>query len=357
MEFEKLSQTGIVKDARYLEHLTGDGHPESYKRLETIYAMLKDTDISGHFVEVIPRLAEKEEILLNHSPEYLKQVAATNGKGLFALSADTHTSEKSYKTALLAAGGVLKATEMVMMGKITRAFCLQRPPGHHAEKGRAMGFCIFNNVALGALYARKALGLKRVLIVDWDVHHGNGTQHSFETDPSTLFFSIHQFPHYPGTGLYTEVGKGKAEGTTVNVPLGKGYGDAEYAYIFEKFLKPVALEFGPDLILVSAGFDIHQSDPLGAMKVSTAGFAVLTRSVMTMANSCCGGKVVFCLEGGYNLEILRTSVKASLKELTGQTLSNPEEVADGAALKKVQYVLKRCCHVHQRFWKSLKNGL
>lgn len=357
MEIIRLNQAGIIKDGRYLEHITGDGHPESYKRLETIYDMLNDPDMIGHFNDIVPRLASEEEILLNHSPEYLKQVAATEGKGFFALSADTHVSENSYKAALLAAGGILKAIETVDAGKIKRVFSLQRPPGHHAEWGRAMGFCIFNNVALGALYARKALGMKRVLIVDWDVHHGNGTQHSFEADPSTLFFSIHQFPHFPGTGLYTEVGKGKGEGFTINIPLGKGYADAEYAFIFEKILKPVALEFGPDLILVSAGFDIHKADPLGGMKVTTNGFAVLARSIMNMADACCGGKVVFTLEGGYNLKVLRTSVKATLKELAEQTLSNPEESAHYAVEKKVQYVLKRCRHVHQRFWASLNHNL
>lgn len=349
-----MNHAGVIKDKRYLDHDTGEGHPESKKRLETIYTMLGDADLSGSIAEIDPRPATHEEILMNHSPEYLKQVKATNGKGLFALAADTFTSENSYHAALLAVGGVFKAIEMVKGGELTRVFSLQRPPGHHAERGRAMGFCIFNNVALGALYARKVLGLRRILIVDWDVHHGNGTQHSFETDPSILFFSVHQFPHYPGTGLYTEVGKGKGEGFTINVPLGKGYGDAEYAYIFEKLLKPVALEFGPDLILISAGFDIHKSDPLGGMKVSTQGFAILTRSIINMANACCGGKVIFSLEGGYNLEVLRTSVKAVLKELSEKTLSDPETAANTATQKMVQYVMKRCRHVHQHFWPCIE---
>jgi acetoin utilization deacetylase AcuC-like enzyme len=357
MEVVKLSKTGIIKDNQYLNHITGDGHPESYKRLETIYAMLKDPDMAQSFVEIAPRAAEREEILLNHTPEYLKQVAATEGKGLFSLSADTMVSEGSYRAALLAAGGIFKGIEMLKSGEITRAFLLQRPPGHHAERGRAMGFCIFNNAALGAHYARKALGLKRVLIVDWDVHHGNGTQHSFEGDPSVLFFSTHQFPHFPGTGLYTEVGKGKGEGFTINVPLRKGYSDFEYVAIFEKFLKPVTLEFGPDLILVSAGFDIHKSDPLGGMKVTTNGFALMTRSIMNIADACCGGRVLFCLEGGYNLEVLRTSVKAVLKELSGQTLSNPQDAVDLAERKKIAYVFKRCRHVHGHFWKSLKRKI
>jgi acetoin utilization deacetylase AcuC-like enzyme len=354
MEIFKLNRTGIIRDKSYLNHITGDGHPENYKRLETIYAMLKDPDMIGSFAEITPRLAERGEILLNHTPEYLKQVAATEGKGPFALSADTHTSEGSYRAALLAVGGMFKGIESIRDGEITSAFLLQRPPGHHAERGRAMGFCIFNNVALGAHYARKILGMKRIFIIDWDVHHGNGTQHSFEGDPSVLFFSTHQFPLFPGTGLYTDVGKGKGEGFTINVPLGKGYADSEYAAIFEKIVKPVALEFGPDLILVSAGFDIHKSDPLGGMKLTSKGFALLTRSIMNIADACCSGKVLFCLEGGYNLEVLRTSVKAVLKELSGQTFSNPEEAADYAERKKIEYVFKRCRHVHGNFWKSIK---
>jgi acetoin utilization deacetylase AcuC-like enzyme len=349
-----LHKAGIIRDNSYLDHITGDGHPESYKRLETIYAMLNDPDMIGSFVEIAPRVAQWEEILLNHTPEYLKQVAATEGKEFFALSADTHASPGSYKAALLAVGGIFKGIEKIIGNEISRAFLLQRPPGHHAERGRAMGFCIFNNVALGAHYARKVLGLKRILIIDWDVHHGNGTQHSFEGDPSVLFFSIHQFPHFPGTGLYTEIGKGKGEGFTINVPLGKGYADQEYAAIFKKIVRPVALEFGPDLILVSAGFDIHKSDPLGGMKVTTSGFALLTRSVMNIADACCGGRVLFCLEGGYNLEVLRTSVKAVIKELTGQTLSQPEVAAEYADRKKTEYVFKRCRHVHRNFWKSLE---
>ncbi len=352
----KLNDAGIVKDLKYLDHITGLGHPDSRKRLETLYEMIEEPDMDGCLESIRPRPAEKEEILMNHSAEYLEQVAATDGIEQSSLSADTHTSAGSYQAALLAAGGMFKAVEAVVSGKKKRIFCLQRPPGHHAERGRAMGFCIFNNAALAAHYARNALGLKRVLIVDWDVHHGNGTQHSFECDPSVLFFSTHQFPHYPGTGLITETGLGKGEGYTINVALGKGYGDAEYAAIFERLLKPVAMEFGPEIVIVSAGFDIHKADPLGGMKVGTDGFAVLTRSVMNIADQCCSGRIVFTLEGGYNLGVLRSSVKAVLKEMTGQTASDPERTAAGAKKKKMDYVLKRCLHVHRNFWKCLKHA-
>ena len=348
-----MGHAGIVKDERYLDHVTGEGHPESRKRLEAIYEMLGEAELRGSLAEISPREATREEILLNHSPEYFEKAAATDGVEQSALSADTHTSAGSYRAALLAAGGLIKAVETTVSGPCKRIFCLQRPPGHHAERGRAMGFCIFNNVAVAAHYARKTLGMKRVLIVDWDVHHGNGTQHSFESDPSVLFFSTHQFPHYPGTGMYTDAGMGKGEGYTINIALGKGYGDAEYAAIFERILKPVANEFAPDLVLVSAGFDIHKSDPLGGMKLTSEGFAVLARSVANIADTCCDGRVAFVLEGGYNLDVLRSSVKAVLVELADLTRNSPELAARGAKRKKVDYVMKRCLHVHRNFWKCL----
>ena len=348
-----MKKAGIIKDPGYLEHQTGDGHPENPRRLEILYKMLEEPDIRGHFIELLSRPASESEILLVHSPEYLKQVASTEGIGQSALTADTFTSAGSYRAALLAAGGIFLAIEKVVAGEMDYVFSLQRPPGHHAETGRAMGFCLFNNVALGAQFARRMLGLKRVLIVDWDVHHGNGTQHSFEQDDSVLFFSIHQFPHFPGTGLYTDTGIGKGEGFTINVPLSRGYGNSEYIALFEKLLKPVAYEYAPELILVSAGFDIHKSDPLGGMNVTPEGFAGLTRSVLQIAQNCCGGKAVFVLEGGYNLKVLRESVKAVLKELAGQTFTDIARMSEDADRKKINQVLKRCRHVHHNFWKTL----
>lgn len=216
-----------------------------------------------------------------------------------------------------------------------------------------MGYCLFNNVALGAMFARESLGLKRILIVDFDVHHGNGTQHFFEQDPWVLFFSTHQYPHFPGTGSFTETGLGRGEGYTVNIPLGKGYGDGEFIAIFEKLLRPIALEFEPDIILVSAGFDIHKSDPMGKMKITTKGFAGLTRSIMETAAICCGGKLVFSLEGGYNLKTIGKCVKVILNELAGHTLCSIPELTARASRKKFDHAFKRCRHVHKQFWKNL----
>ncbi|MDY6791570.1 MAG: universal stress protein [Thermodesulfobacteriota bacterium] len=350
---KKRLKTGIVKDKRYLNHLTGEGHLESHQRLEAIYTMLDEPDMDGYFVSLDPRPAEREELLLLHSPEYIDKIASTAGKDAFSLTPDTHTSPGSYEAALFAAGGLFEAISRVVSGELTNAFALIRPPGHHAERSRGIGYCLFNNVALGAMFAHQYLGLKRILIVDFDVHHGNGTQHFFEQNPRVLFFSTHQYPHFPGTGSFTETGLGRGEGYTVNVPLGKGYGDGEFIAIYEKLLRPIALEFQPELILVSAGFDIHKSDPMGKMKITTKGFAGLTRSIMTTADICCDGKLVFSLEGGYHLKTIGKCVKEVLNELAGHTLCPIPELKGRDSRKKFDYVFKRCKHVHEQFWKNL----
>ncbi|KPJ78333.1 MAG: histone deacetylase [Deltaproteobacteria bacterium SG8_13] len=352
-----MTRTGIVWDPRYLNHRTSNGHPESRKRLMAIYAMLEQMQARQHFVEIPPRKASEEEILLVHSPEYHRKIAATDGLESVSLTGDTHTSADSYQTACLAAGGLLEAVSMVSSGKIDNAFALVRPPGHHAEKSRAMGYCLFNNVALAAAFARKKLGMERILIVDWDVHHGNGTQHLFERDPSVLFFSIHQYPHFPGTGFFTETGIGPGEGFTVNLPIPRGYGDGEYVAILSAILPPLAAEFRPDLVLVSAGFDMHPEDPLGGMQVSPRGFSGMTRCIMNLADACCGGRLVLALEGGYCVDAIGESVKAVLMELADFTFCSPSELAAQARPKKVLYALKRSVKVQRHYWKSLAEPL
>ena len=346
-------KTGIVRDQRYLNHLTGEGHPENHKRLEAIYTMLDEPDMDGYFAPINPRHAEREELLLLHSPEYIDKIASTADKDSFSITPDTRTSSGSYEAALLAAGGLFEAISRVVSGELANAFALVRPPGHHAERSRGIGYCLFNNVALGAIFARKSLGLQRILIVDFDVHHGNGTQHFFEQDPFVLFFSTHQYPHFPGTGAFTETGLGRGEGYTVNIQLSKGYRDGEFIAIFEKLLRPIALEFEPDLIIVSAGFDIHKSDPMSKLKITTKGFAGLTRSIMETASLCCSGKLVFSLEGGYNLKTIGECVKVVLNELAGHTICSIPEVTARASRKKFDYAFKRCRHVHKQFWKNL----
>ena len=348
-----MNKTGIVKDERYMNHRMGAHHPESPRRLEVVYAMLEESDMQGHFKEITVRRAERGELVLVHSPDYVKRLAATEGEEYTYLDPDTQTSAGSYEAALLAAGGLCEAISRVNSGELDNAFALVRPPGHHAEKARAMGFCLFNNVAVGAKYAQEYLNLNRVLVIDWDLHHGNGTQHSFEDDPSVLYFSTHQYPYYPGTGAFGEAGISKGEGFTVNVPLSGGCGDGEYVAIFEEIFRPITLEFKPEIILVSAGFDIYGGDPLGAMRVTPQGFAGLTRSVMEMADSCCEGKVVITLEGGYDLKGLRDSVKAVLMELAGLSGANTTDFVTKADRQTLGYLIKSVKKIHGQYWKNL----
>ncbi|MBW1804014.1 MAG: histone deacetylase [Deltaproteobacteria bacterium] len=345
--------TGIVRDQRYMNHHMGDYHPESPKRLEAIYAMLEDSEMAGHFKEVPVRRAERNELEMIHAPEYVDEIAATEGKSSSYLDPDTQTSAGSYEAALLAAGGLCEAISMVNAGELDNAFALVRPPGHHAERARAMGFCLFNNVAVGARFAQKKLDIQRILLADWDLHHGNGTQHSFESDPSVLYFSTHQYPYYPGTGAFGESGKNEGEGFTVNVPLGVGCGDGEYVAFFENILKPIAHEYKPELILVSAGFDTYKDDPLGGMRMTPDGYAGMTRSLMDIAGVCCEGKMVMTLEGGYHVQGQAASVKRVLEEMSG--LKNITTAAfKGQADKKVlENVVSNVGKVHQRYWKSL----
>jgi acetoin utilization deacetylase AcuC-like enzyme len=348
-----MTKTGIVKDERYMEHQMGAHHPESPERLEAIYAMLGEPEMKGQFFEVPVRRAERDELLLIHSSDYVDLLASTEGKANTYLDPDTQTCAGSYEAALLAAGGLCEAISMVDSGEIDNAFALVRPPGHHAERTRAMGFCLFNNVAIGARYAREHLKRDRLLVVDWDLHHGNGTQHSFEEDPSILYFSTHQYPYYPGTGAINETGRGEGEGYTINVPLPVGCGDWEYLGIFEKVLKPVALEFKPQMILISAGFDIYEGDPLGGMQVTPKGFAGLTRSIMEMAGVCCEGKVVITLEGGYDVQGQRDSVKEVLKELSGISKTNLSKILDEKDPRTLEPIIQGVTEAHGHQWKDV----
>jgi acetoin utilization deacetylase AcuC-like enzyme len=310
-----MPKTGIVKDERYLGHDTGPSHVENPQRLVHIHQAL--ADMGDLFTEIPARLATHAEIATIHDSAYIDRIAATAGKGTHQLDPDTVTSAKTYEAACLAAGGVMAAIDAVM-GGLPNAFALVRPPGHHAERDRAMGFCIFNNVAIGAQHARLAHGLERILIVDWDLHHGNGTQHAFYTDPRVLYFSTHQYPYYPGTGHYTEIGEGAGRGYTVNCPLSPGCGDADYANIFRHILLPIALAYRPQLILVSAGFDIYHADPLGGMGVTEQGFARLTDILMELAQQVCAGRLVITLEGGYNVHGQALAVREVIRQMAGE---------------------------------------
>jgi len=349
-----MARTGIVKDERFMNHRPGRFHPESHQRLEAIYTMLEEPEMADLFQEIPVRRAEKEELCWVHSSQYVDLVAGTEGRDHVSLDPDTSTSSGSYEAALLAAGGLCEAISLVITGALDNAFALVRPPGHHAEQGRAMGFCLFNNVAIGAKYAQEHHDLERILVIDWDLHHGNGTQHSFEKDSSILYFSTHQYPYYPGSGAFQEVGREEGQGFTVNVPLSVGHGDGEYAGIFEKILRPIATQFDPDLVLVSAGFDIYENDPLGGMRVTPTGFSSLMRSIMDVADECCDGKVVVTLEGGYELTGLRDSVKAVLRELAGVSRTSVKDILARANMGKLDNAVRHVVEHHGRFWKNLK---
>jgi acetoin utilization deacetylase AcuC-like enzyme len=346
-------KTGIVRDERYMLHDMGPFHPEKPERLEAIYAMLDDKAMAGKYQAIKARPATKEVIGLIHESSYIDYLEETQGKENTFLDPDTQTSAHSYEAAILAVGGLCEAISSVNGGQVQNAFALVRPPGHHAEKDRAMGFCLFNNVAIGARYAQNRLNLGRVLIVDWDVHHGNGTQHAFERDPSVLYFSTHQSPFYPGTGSFDQTGRGEGEGFTVNIPLPSGMGDVEFVGIFEKILKPVALEFGPEIILVSTGFDTYEGDPLGGMGVTPKGFAAMTKSIMEIADSCCQGKMVLTLEGGYNPEGQAECIKRVLLEMAGLTNTSPRDPLDGGDLRILEKIIQEVKKFHQHHWKGL----
>jgi acetoin utilization deacetylase AcuC-like enzyme len=311
-----MGKTGLIYDPRYLDHDMGAGHPESPQRLRAIMQRLEQSGVAAALARIEPRKAEDEWVTLVHQPKYvafLNQQAPAQGR--LSLDADTSMSPGSLAAAYLAAGAALAGVDAIMAGRVQHVFCAVRPPGHHAEADRAMGFCFFNNVAIAARYAQKRYGLRRVLIVDWDVHHGNGTQHSFDEDPSVLFFTTHQYPHYPGTGRATERGTGAGEGFTINVPMEAGEGDDEYRTVFQKVLVPAADAFKPELVIISAGFDAHRDDPLASMGLTETGYADLTAIVSGIAVRHCGGRLLSSLEGGYDLKALSMSVERHIRVL------------------------------------------
>jgi histone deacetylase 6 len=312
--------TGLVFDEAFLAHRPPSEHPENPGRLTAIKTRLEEARLFDACARVPARAATDDELLAIHTPELLALVARTAGVEYAQLDPDTYTCRDSARAARLAAGGLVDLTLGVLEGRLANGFALLRPPGHHAEAGRAMGFCLFNNVAVAAAAAKRA-GARKIAIVDWDLHHGNGTQHSFWDDPDVLYFSTHQYPFYPGTGGAGEVGGPRALGRTINVPFPAGCGDAEYLAAFDRVLLPAARSFAPDLVLVSAGFDAAAGDPLGAMGVTPAGYARMTARLRELA----GGRLVLALEGGYDLRAISESAAACLRVLLG------EERGDGAS--------------------------
>jgi acetoin utilization deacetylase AcuC-like enzyme len=282
--------------------------------VKVLLELAQEFERDRRVLRIDARKATRAQIEAVHDAAHFESIASTAGMHALSLDPDTYTSQASFETALLAAGGCIAMVDAVLEGTVRNGIALVRPPGHHAERNRAMGFCLFNNIAVAAAHARHQ-GLNRVLIVDWDVHHGNGTQAIFEEDPSVFFISLHQYPLYPGTGAATEMGTGAGRGFTLNIPMRAGCGDEEYGAQFRERVMPAAKSFAPELVLISAGFDAHAKDPLGGMRVTEEGFADMARQLLSLARESCEGKIVAVLEGGYNLEALRSSVRAVAQEL------------------------------------------
>jgi acetoin utilization deacetylase AcuC-like enzyme len=305
----------LVRDPRFRDHTPPSGHPERPARLDAIDRALEPQ--SGAVREAHPRPATDDELLRVHSREHLDALAAVAGRRA-RLDPDTYAAPRSLEIARLAAGATIDLALSTARGEARAGFALVRPPGHHAEPEHAMGFCLLGNVAIAAAALRAEAGVERIAIVDWDVHHGNGTQHCFEEDRDTLFLSLHQFPLYPGTGAFAEMGRGAGEGTTLNLPLPPGCGDPEYALLFEGLVDPVLRAFRPQVLLVSAGFDAHARDPLAQMRVTSDGFARMAAVLRAFADDACGGRLVLALEGGYDLDALGESVAAVVRALAAR---------------------------------------
>ncbi len=309
----------LVASPRFAAHQTPPGHPESSARAGVMDQVADAWRERGGEV-VAPRAATTEQLARVHDAEYLRTIAATAGRAV-AFDPDTFTSPESTGIALLAAGAAIDAVERVMGGAGT-AFALVRPPGHHAERARAMGFCLYNNIAVAAAHAR-TLGASRVAIVDYDVHHGNGTQHIFEDDPSVLYISTHEYPQYPGTGAADEVGRGRGLGFTVNLPLEAGAVDEDYRVVFDEVVLPVLRQFKPDVLLVSAGFDAHERDPLAGMRLTTEAFRAMTAALRNVAIECCAGRIALIAEGGYDLLALHECLTAAIDALAASPARPP----------------------------------
>ena len=340
--------TGFVYHEDYLKHDTGY-HPESAERVRHIIRKLEEVGITEKMKRILPVKASELQIAYVHADAYIKNVRAICNGGGGMLDSDTPLCSATYEIALLSAGGVIKAVDEVMIKAgdgVRNAFALIRPPGHHATPNKGMGFCIFNNIAVAAEHLKRKYGVKRILIADWDVHHGNGTQEVFSRDPSVLYFSTHQYPHYPGTGWIDEIGRGEGEGFTVNVPLPAGTDDDGYLYVLNNVLVPVAMDFRPEFVLVSSGFDAHVDDPLASMKVTSAGFGLFSDIIKTIAEKKSNGKIVMALEGGYNLDAIAESALSVFNSL----LSNNCEAKESIVSKNVKKRVEEIKEVQKEYW-------
>jgi acetoin utilization deacetylase AcuC-like enzyme len=334
---QPLSRVLFYDDPIFREHDSGPDHPERPERLDAVRRGLREAGLADRVIPTAPRPATTEELLRVHTEEHVARVAATHGRG-FRFDPDTFAGPRSYEAARVAAGAVVDAVARVLAGEADRVFCAVRPPGHHAEANRAMGFCLFNNVAVGAAHAL-AHGVSRVLIVDLDVHHGNGTQQIFYEDPRVLYMSSHAYPFYPGTGALDEMGEGAGTGFTVNLPLPAGTGDGQYARLYRDIVAPIGNAFAPELVLVSLGFDPHALDPLAGMVLTERGFAELTDVCLGIAEWASEGRAIFVLEGGYDLGAIAASSAAVVRRLLGGE-HEPVAPASGGAFEDEVALMK-----------------
>ena len=310
-------KTGFHYDPVYLQHDTGTGHPECSERLTATMHYLKDLSFFRQLQPVAPRTADLKWLETVHDNNYIQRARTTCDAGTpFLDSMDVSISKKSFSVALQAAGSAMELADQIISTKLDNGFALVRPPGHHAENSMALGFCLFNNVAILARYLQQQHGLDKVLILDWDVHHGNGTQHTFEDDPTVLYISTHQYPYYPGTGAWFETGTGRGDGATLNCPMAAGSGDLEYEAAFMEKILPKIDHFRPEVIIISAGFDAHVNDPLGNINLSTEFYGWMTRVLMEKADKYAEGRLISLLEGGYNLKMLPRCIAEHLKVLS-----------------------------------------
>lgn len=338
-------RTACVYDPLYLEHDMAQ-HPENAERLKRIMGHLQDAELLERVEHLEARDATLEEVAAVHQPADITDVRHISARGGGWLDGDTYMGAASYGVALRAVGGLLCAVEAVLEGRVNNAFALVRPPGHHALPSHGMGFCLFNNAAIAARYALRKYELQRVLIVDYDLHHGNGTQDAFYEDAQVMYFSTHQYPYYPGTGHWQETGRGAGQGYTVNVPLPAGTGNAGYQRVFDEILVPVTQRFKPQLILVSAGYDAHWMDPIGMMLLSVSGYANITRTLVALADELCAGRLVVTLEGGYNLQALASSVAGTFSVLLGDSDVNDPLGPAKQAEQAVDDVISAVRRVH-----------
>jgi acetoin utilization deacetylase AcuC-like enzyme len=331
---QEISGLGYLIDDVYLDHDPGSRHPESPARLIAIRGVLEECQVFSRWKHIPARPARADEIELIHHPSLLERVEQASRRAPSYLDPDTVVSTGSFRSALFAVGGTLECVDAICSGRVRRAFAFVRPPGHHAEPDRAMGFCLFNNVALAAAYARIEHHLERVAAVDFDLHHGNGTQACFYDDPNVLYISSHQYPFYPGTGGFAEVGLKQGEGFTMNFPLPKGTGDEMFIPLYSRVVRSILEQYRSQLILVSAGFDAHFLDPLGGLRVTSAGFASVVASLIRAADDLCGGKICFLLEGGYSLEALKDCTRLIVGQMEAPV---PRERSPASAPRFEEY--------------------